>query len=427
MQARVHGYDNQDVRSETGHRLHVIRVVNQAEAAIVRQIYEMYAGGLGSGRIAKRLNTEGITAPRKSLRGWAPTAIREILYRPLYQGKIVWNKLQKFDQGGTKKRRRRDEKDWVPVDAPDLRIIPPELWASVQARLAKKRQHARFSFRDQESKYLLTGMARCASCGGPMQIIGQNYHRKKGRYYGCSYFKNRGSAICKNSLLVEQDVLDQIVLKSIQEALTDDLIRVAVEKALAKHRAGEGAKLDRRTAIERELSLIAAKKEHLVDSIATGDKDPTILARLRTEEARRQGLVRELEALDATDQVIRLDDARLKRELNARLADMNALLGRNIPGARQLLGVLLEEPLCCESVQEGDRKAYRITGTGNYLPLLPEPWKSLNSSESNCSVVLGVPNGKHTTGHARPDVSHCRSRFGRMSVNRWHGFTHNEA
>lgn len=75
MQARVHGYDNQDVRSETGHRLHVIRVVNQAEAAIVRQIYELYAGGLGIGRIAKRLNTEGIAAPRKSPRGWAPTAI----------------------------------------------------------------------------------------------------------------------------------------------------------------------------------------------------------------------------------------------------------------------------------------------------------------------------------------------------------------
>lgn len=38
---------------------------------------------------------------------------------------------------------------------------------------------------------------------------------------------------------------------------------MAVEKALAKH--------DRRTSIEGELSLIAAKREHLVDSVPYGE------------------------------------------------------------------------------------------------------------------------------------------------------------
>ena len=80
-----------------------------------------------------------------------------------------------------------------------------------------------------------------------MTIVGQDYHRRKGRFYGCSYYKTRGSSICKNSLLVEQEFLDQIVLKSLHEALTEEMLKVAVEKALAKHRAGEGAKLDRRT------------------------------------------------------------------------------------------------------------------------------------------------------------------------------------
>jgi hypothetical protein len=50
------------------------------------------------------------------------------------------------------------------------------------------------------------------------------------------------------------------VLKSLHEALTEEMVKVAVEKALAKHRDGERAKLDRRTSIERELSLIVAKK-----------------------------------------------------------------------------------------------------------------------------------------------------------------------
>lgn len=169
----------------------------------------------------------------------------------------------------------------------------------MQARLSKTKGKGRAAFRDQGSKYLLTGMARCAHCGGPMTIVGQDYHRRKGRFYGCSYYKTRGSSICKNSLLVEQEFLDQIVLKSLHEALTEEMLKVAVEKALAKHRAGEGAKLDRRTSIERELSLIAAKKEHLVDAIAAGDKDPAIFERLKAEEVRRKDLVRELEQLAA--------------------------------------------------------------------------------------------------------------------------------
>jgi len=73
----------------------------------------------------------------------------------------------------------------------------------------------------------------------------------------------------------------------------------------------------RRADIERELSLIAAKKEHLVDSIAAGDKDPAIFARLKVEETRRKELTHQLEALRTVDQVVSLGDVRLKRELKA--------------------------------------------------------------------------------------------------------------
>ena len=391
---KVFGYDNQEVLSSEGRRLHVLRIVNRTEAAIVCQIFEMYAGGLGIGRIAKRLNTEAVSAPRQSPRGWAPSAIREILRRPLYKGEIVWNQCEKIMRGGTKKRRQRAEKDWIRLDAPDLRIITPDLWNAVQARLAKVKTGGRSAFRDQDSKYLLTGMARCAHCGGPMTIVGQDYHRRKGRFYGCSYYKTRGSSICKNSLLVEQEYLDQIVLKSLHEALTEEMVKVAVEKALAKHRAGEGAKLDRRTSIERELSLIVAKKEHLVDAIAAGKKDSFIFDRLDAEEVRRQELVRELEYLLTAEDVLSLDKARLKREMKSRFADTTrGLLNRNISSARRLLRTLMEHPLRCEAVQEGNQKEYRVTGTGSYLPLLPGELASLNSPQVDCSVECGVPSG----------------------------------
>ncbi len=390
---KTYGYDNREVLSAEGHRLHVLRVVNQKEAAIVRQIFDMYTGGLGITRIAKQLNAEHVPAPRQSPRGWAPSAVREILHRELYQGQIVYGQLQKIVRGGTKQRRQREEKDWVRVEAPDLRIIERDIWETVQVRLAKSKSKGRSVVRDQESKYLLTGMARCAHCGGPMTIVGQDYHRRKGRFYGCSYYKTRGSSICKNSLLVEQEYLDQIVLKSLHEAIAEEMIKVAVEKALAKHRAGEGKKLDRKADIQRELSLIEAYEGNLVDAIGKGQPMDPLLAKLRAEETRKKDLIRELDQLTAGDQIASLDEARLKRELKARFADLSGLLDRHISSARRLLRVLMEHPLRCEAVREGDRNEYRVTGTGSYLPLFPETLAPLSSAQEDCSVVGGVPNG----------------------------------
>jgi Recombinase len=50
----------------------------------VRRIFEMYAGGTGMFTIAKTLNTEHVAPPRG--RGWAPSAVRAMLYNELYHG-----------------------------------------------------------------------------------------------------------------------------------------------------------------------------------------------------------------------------------------------------------------------------------------------------------------------------------------------------
>src|SRR5207247_3820790 len=102
-------YDNLVVTSPEGQRLHVARRVNADEAAVIRRIYELCASGLGLTRIAKKLNGDRVAPPRNHRSGWAPTAIREILRRPVYRGEIVWGKGQKAMRGGAKVLRRRQE------------------------------------------------------------------------------------------------------------------------------------------------------------------------------------------------------------------------------------------------------------------------------------------------------------------------------
>jgi hypothetical protein len=108
--------------------------------------------------------------------------------------------------------------------------------------------------------------------------------------------------------------------------------------------------------------------------------DP-LLAKLKAEEERREGLINELQQLEAADSIGSLDEARFKREIKARLADMRGLLARHVSSARQLLKTLLEQPLRLQSVEEGTRRAYRILGTGSYLPLLQNTGESLLPGE----------------------------------------------
>ena len=374
---KVYGFDNREVLSSDGRRLHVLREVNREEAVVVRRIFEMYAAGFGFTRIAKRLNAEGVPPPRGGMHGWAPTAVREMLHRPLYQGQIVWNEYEKIVRGGTKQRRRRQEKDWIRLNAPELRIVPDDLWTTVHARLVRTKDRAYPVFRDVDSKYLLTGMARCAHCGGPMTIIGQDYHGKKGRFYGCAYYRKRGSTICKNSLLVEQKMLDQVVLKAISDVISEEMLKVSVEKALAQLRAKAESAPNRRTAIQRELSLIEARLRNLVDAIAAGKKEGTLIERLNAEETRKEELVAELKQLTASEELPDLNDARLTRDLRARISDTHALLSRHVPQARQVLRKLIERPLICESFENGQQRGYCVTGQGSYLPILPNSFTSL--------------------------------------------------
>jgi site-specific DNA recombinase len=131
---RVYGYENVDVAGPDGRRLHVVRRVNEEQAAVVRRIFTLCAEGQGFTRIAKALNEDGVTPPRRAS-GWAPTAVREILLRTLYRGEVVWNRQRKRDRWGVKKYLDRPEAEWLRIEAPALRIVAEDLWQAAHRRL----------------------------------------------------------------------------------------------------------------------------------------------------------------------------------------------------------------------------------------------------------------------------------------------------
>jgi hypothetical protein len=93
--------------------------------------------------IAKLLNGQGAISPRAQQgrpTSWAPSSVREVLYRELYRGVVIWNKTRKRDRWGQTKRQNRPATDWLRVAAPDWRIVPDALWSAAHARLDKARE-----------------------------------------------------------------------------------------------------------------------------------------------------------------------------------------------------------------------------------------------------------------------------------------------
>src|ERR1700756_1491089 len=74
--------------------------IDEAQAVVIRWIFDWYGNGDSLATIAKRWNADGITSPerphRQSIRSWAPSGIRAILRNEKYHGKLVWGRSTKI-------------------------------------------------------------------------------------------------------------------------------------------------------------------------------------------------------------------------------------------------------------------------------------------------------------------------------------------
>ena len=138
---RVFGYDNVDVLGADGNARTSSGVINDAEAAVVRRIFELCAAGTGYSAIAKRLNAEARRRRGRSRgarrlgavvgpRGPAPRALpRRDRLEPDRGSGISW--------GATTTAAAAGRPNGCDVPAPELRIVSEALWHAAHARLSR--------------------------------------------------------------------------------------------------------------------------------------------------------------------------------------------------------------------------------------------------------------------------------------------------
>ena len=109
----------------------------------MREIFSRYAAGVSPRRIAFDLNARRIPAPRGG--AWSASTLNGsrargtgLLNNEMYIGRLVWNRLSYISDPESGRRRSRANAigSIVAVAAPDLAIVPPELWDLVKVRQA---------------------------------------------------------------------------------------------------------------------------------------------------------------------------------------------------------------------------------------------------------------------------------------------------
>jgi hypothetical protein len=204
------GYHSQPVTDERGRVVGFRKIVYEPEAETVRRIFRLYVGEEGGTphsprEIAHLLNREKVPPPgarwqNRTVRqaaSWSYTAIighrrlrKGILHNTLYIGKQTWNRSKWVRDPDTRAQtyRVRPLDDWVESDAPELRIVPQNLWDRAQVRLALLTTAP--SGRPQyKGKYLLSGLLRCGVCGG-------SYTIRTPYSYACGVNHARGGTEC---------------------------------------------------------------------------------------------------------------------------------------------------------------------------------------------------------------------------------------
>ncbi len=365
---RVYGYTSERV---VGVDKAVRRVVNGAEAAVVREAFELAAKGWGCTRIAKSFQSRGIKSParitelgrakreRKNQErieegkeplppikeAWTNDGLYELLHRDLYRGVVVRGRMKRgVGRGGKKIRTAVPESQWKRQVDESLRIVSDELWSAAHATMAARsatflKVHNKLVGRPESfrGRHLLSNIAKCAVCGGALHAV------TRGRNLRLSYVckSNRVSGACLNASAVPAAELHAAVIRSLKATYTAE----SFEQYLAS-KATDQKEIDARHAelihlVNVVIPGLAVREDRLLEAIEEGMIDKERAKKRSTEirEEREQAEARrdELESWVRNEEV----DREQSDELVARWAEWSEALEDDAVLARQVLGKAL--------------------------------------------------------------------------------------
>ena len=310
-------------------------VVDEAEARIVRRVYEMYTvEGLSIGEITRRLNTEGVPA-RKASR-WERSVVWGVLRNPAYRGVACFGKTRISARTRVMRPQRRrgtttpsitaghqrPREEWIEIPVPAL--VTEESFARAQELLYQNKIRSR---RRTIAPSVVQGLVSCAKCGYALSRTSTQTTARKIHYYKCigsDSWRKLGGPVCDNGRFIRQEFLDQIVWTEVIRLLEEPaLIHQELDRRLAAARTSDPT-AKREQSLQRELTHVGKGIERLLTAYQEGLLSlEQLRERMPALRHRQQTLSAELQAIaDRTND--RATFLRLAETLTAFLARLRS-------------------------------------------------------------------------------------------------------
>ena len=252
------------------------------EAEIVREIYRMYADGMGSVRICKHLNQ--YCKPQRG-KLWARSSIYHILKNPLYIGKIKWQhrKIIQTVEDGEIVKHSHERKDYPVYEGKHEAIVSQELWDAVRAR--QEAHDIPKVIASTKLRNPLAGIVSC-ECGSTMMMWTDPKGSARARLV-CAKKMSCNSASCT------YDEMQDIVAEILRQSIAD--FEVKIESG-ADDRIAE--KEEFKDQLRRRLAALDDKETSIWEKYAEGMPKrvfDSLISELTEERSRIENTLEEAE------------------------------------------------------------------------------------------------------------------------------------
>ncbi len=291
-----------------------VLTINEAEAAVVRRIFDLYANQkMGIRRISQQLYDEGYTSRMGN--AFNVATIRHILENPKYKGWFCAGKTQTVDYR-SKRKIILDESEWITYPDPSIpAIVSEELWDRANAlyKLRSKQCMSHQHGADYHHRYPYSSKIFC-------EIHNATYHRATSRgsrdkkeIWQCQVYHKRGRAGCSSPLIrsteldqILASIFDQLILS--KEAVVDQVIQVIQAVPHTRNYPRDASR------VEGEIASIQGKKDRILEMSIDGTL-PHEEFKLRNDAFNRQiqDLEKQLETLKKEEKKSRITPEQLEK------------------------------------------------------------------------------------------------------------------
>ena len=282
-------------------------VVCEAEAAVVRRIFNEYASGMSYRDIIAGLNRDGLKTKRGG--SFGSNSLHDLLKNEKYIGTLVYGQSP-YRADGSRNTHAKDGPNVIRIEDAIPAIIDKELFYKVQKRM-EQNKHQQGGRPPKNRNYPLKGKVYCGHCKSALSVS-----ISKGEYYYYKCTSKKRKHDCEG-VSIGVDALEIAVVDAVKKVLgtpenMDTLIKILRDQRTELH-AGAAGMLQN---LVKESQDVSRQLDNAVEAVLSGLNSQALKDRMSKLETRKAELEAEMQSLKQKVDAAAIPEDQLMQILN---------------------------------------------------------------------------------------------------------------